>query len=135
MPLIEWDENFSVNIKEIDDQHKKWVKMLNDLYDSMKEGSGRHKLASVLDGLVEYTKVHFSTEEKILKKYGYPFFEGHKKIHDDMIGEVELLELRHKSGETSLSIYVMNFLKNWLADHIMGTDKNYGPYLNSKGIV
>ncbi|HUI31201.1 MAG TPA: bacteriohemerythrin [Candidatus Acidoferrales bacterium] len=119
MALMKWRERFAVNIKEIDEQHRKW----------------RDMLENILGGLVEYTRVHFATEERLIQQSWYPFFEGHKKIHDDMIGEVELLELRHKSGETSLSIYVMNFLKNWLADHIMGTDKNYGPYLNSKGIV
>jgi len=134
MPLITWNDKFSVNIQEVDEQHKVWVKILNNLYDAMKEGRGADKLSETLDRLVEYTKVHFTAEELLLKKNGYPFYEGHKKIHDDMIKEVELLKLRFESGETMLSVDVMEFLKNWLSEHILNTDKNYGPYLNSKGI-
>ena len=134
MPLITWNDELSVNIKEIDEQHKKWISMLNDLHEAMRIGKGSEKLDDIFDGLVEYTKVHFATEEELLRSNGYPFYSGHKKIHDDMINEVELLQLRHKSGEVALSIDVMNFLKNWLSEHIMMTDKNYGPYLNSKGI-
>jgi hemerythrin len=135
MPLIEWDDRFSVNIKEIDEQHKKWIDMLNALYDAMKQGKGREKLSDILEGLVQYTRIHFTTEERILERNGYPFFDGHKKIHDDMVKEVELLKLRFDSGETMLTIDVLQFLKNWLTDHIMRTDKNYGPFLNSKGIA
>lgn len=135
MSLITWNEKFSVHIKEIDDQHKRWVDMLNNLYDAMKEGKGFEKVGETLDGLVEYTKTHFVSEEKLMRINGYPFYEGHKKIHDDMVKEVELLRMRYQSGETMLSIDVMQFLKNWLTDHIMGTDRNFGPYLNSKGVV
>ncbi len=107
----------------------------NNLYDAMKEGKGVEKVSETLDGLVEYTKIHFTTEEGVLSRSGYPFYEGHKKIHEDMVKEVELLRLRHESGERMLSVDVMQFLKNWLSDHILQTDKNFGPFLNSKGIV
>jgi hemerythrin len=134
MPLMIWDEEFSVNIEAIDEQHKKWVDILNELHDAMSKGRGADNLSETLDRLVEYTKVHFKTEERMLEKNGYPFYEGHKKIHDDMIKEVELLRLRLDSGERSMSVDVMQFLKNWLSDHILRTDKNFGPFLNSKGI-
>lgn len=134
MPFITWIDKFSVNVEAIDEQHKKWIDILNNLYDAMKEGKGADKLSETLDSLVEYTKVHFATEEQLLRRNGYPFYEGHKKIHDDMTKEVELLRLRYESGETMLSVDVMQFLKNWLSDHILHTDKNFGQYLNSKGI-
>ena len=134
MALIIWSDKFSVNVKAIDAQHKKLVELLNTVHDAMKEGRGREVIGETLDGLVDYTKVHFATEEKLLGNNDYPFFQGHKKIHDDMIKEVELLRLRYESGETMLSVDVMQFLKNWLTDHIMGTDRNYSHFLNSKGI-
>ncbi len=134
MALVGWSSKYAVNIAEIDRQHQRWFDILNDLHEAMKSGKGKEKLGEIFEGLVEYTKVHFQAEEKLMRQNGYPFYEGHKKIHDDMIKEVELLQLRYKSGEVALSVDVMNFLRNWLSDHIMGTDKNYGPYLNSKGI-
>ena len=134
MALMEWSEKLSVNIKEVDEQHKKWIKLLNDLHDAMKSGKGNEVIGSTLSGLVEYTKVHFATEEKLLQSHSYPAFLAHKKLHTEMVAKVESLESQYKSGKPVLSVEVMQFLKNWLSEHIVGTDKNYGPYLNSKGV-
>jgi len=134
MPLMEWTEKLSVDVKEIDTQHKKWIGLLNDLHEAMKSGKGKEAVGGVLSGLVDYTKVHFATEERLLKSNGYPLFDGHKRIHEDMVKEVENLEKKYKTGQNVLSIDVMQFLKNWLSEHIMGTDKNYSAFLRSKGI-
>ena len=134
MPLIEWNEKLSVNIRAIDEQHKKWINILNELHDAMKAGKGRDAVGNVLDELVEYTKVHFASEEKLMEANGYPLFSGHKKLHEDMVKEVEFLRSEHSSGAAGLTIEVMQFLKNWLNEHIIGTDKNYGPYLYGKGV-
>ncbi len=134
MPLMEWNEKLSVNISAIDAQHKKWIGILNELHDAMKSGKGKEKIGKVLDDLVEYTKVHFAAEEKLMQGNGYPLFAGHKKQHEDMVKEVELLKSKYISGASGLTIEVMQFLRNWLSEHIIGTDKNYGPYLNEKGI-
>ncbi|MCL5267920.1 MAG: bacteriohemerythrin [Bacteroidetes bacterium] len=132
--MIEWNEKFSVNIRAIDDQHKKWISILNELHDAMKSGKGRDVMGNVLNELVDYTKVHFASEEKLMEANGYPLFSGHKMLHEDMIKEVELLRSRYNSGASGLTIEVMQFLSNWLSEHIVGTDKNYGPYLNGKGL-
>ncbi len=135
MALMTWNDSFSVHINEIDAQHKKWIDLLNSLHDAMKAGKGKEKIGEVLTGLVEYTKVHFSKEEGLMRASAYPFYAQHKKVHEDMVKEVESLLARYKSGEGTLTLDVMQFLKNWLSEHIMTTDKNYGPYLNSKGIA
>lgn len=131
---MQWSQRLSVNIKEIDEQHKNWIKLLNDLHEAMKSGKGNEVIGNTLSGLVEYTKVHFAAEEKLMESYNYPDFVSHKRLHTDMAARVEYLETRYKSGQSVLSIDVMQFLKSWLSDHIMGTDKNYGPYLNRKGV-
>jgi hemerythrin len=131
---MKWDQRFSVNIKVIDEQHKKWIGMLNNLHDAMRLGKGRDMVGSVLGELVDYTKVHFSTEERLMEKYGYALYSGHKKLHEDMVREVELLQSKYEAGETTLTIDVMQFLKNWLSEHIIGTDRNYAPFLNGKGV-
>jgi hemerythrin len=134
MALMTWNASYSVNVKLIDEQHKKWIDILNELHDAMKSGKGKDKLGGILAELVEYTKVHFAMEERLMQQSGYPHFEGHQRIHADMAREVETLYSRYRAGEPVLSIDVMQFLKNWLSEHIMTTDKNYSPFLNSKGI-
>lgn len=134
MSLMEWNQKFSVNVKEIDEQHKKWIGILNELHDSMRAGKGSATVGKVLDELVDYTKVHFTTEERLMQANAYPHFAGHKRIHENMVREVEQLREKYRSGSSVLTIEVMQFLKNWLSEHITGTDQSYSPYLNSKGI-
>lgn len=134
MAIFEWKNDYSVGISEIDEQHKALVGFLNDSYEAMKAGKGKDTLDSVLKNLVEYTQIHFATEENLMKKHRFPDYETHKEKHEKMTARV--MELKHQfdSGKISSPIQITNFLKDWLSKHIMVTDKAYGPFLNAKGI-
>lgn len=135
MALIIWKEAYSVNIAEIDNQHKKLIELINNLHDAMITGKAKEEMSKILSGLVDYTLYHFATEEKIFDQYDFPGSKAHKKQHSDLIEQVAALQKKHEDGERVLTIDVMNFLRDWLNDHIMGSDKKgYGPYLNSKGV-
>lgn len=134
MAFFEWKEDYSVGIKKIDEQHKKLVTYLNDLYEAMKSGKGKEALDGILNGLVHYTKDHFTTEESLMKLYDYPEYEAHKQKHDKMAEHVVKLKHKVDSGEISSPRQIADFLKEWLAKHILSTDQQYGPYLNQKGI-
>ncbi|HTP13088.1 MAG TPA: bacteriohemerythrin, partial [Bacteroidota bacterium] len=84
--------------------------------------------------LVAYTKVHFQTEEDFFKKFAYPGYAQHKTQHDKLAQQVLDFQQQYKSGRSMFTIELMNFLKNWLSGHILGTDKNYSEFLNSKGL-
>jgi len=135
MPLMTWNEQMSVGVKVLDEDHKKLVAMINELHEGLKAGHGKDVLGKILDGLVSYTKFHFQREQQLFARTGYPEAEAHKKLHDDLTKQVLDVQAKFKSGAvTCLSLDVMEFLKNWLTNHIQGTDKKYGPHLNSKGI-
>jgi hemerythrin len=130
-----WNEKMSVGVGVIDEDHKKLVSLVNELYEGITAGHGKETLGKVLDGLVSYTKMHFAREEHYFVKTGYPGAAAHKKEHDELTRQVTDLQARYKSGQIStLSLELMTFLKNWLINHIQGTDKKYGPHLNAKGI-
>lgn len=135
MALITWTENFSVQVQSIDDQHKKLIGLVNDLYDAMRAGKARDVLGKVLSELIDYTVYHFGTEEKLFVKYGYPEYKAHKKEHDDLTKQAVALKEKFDNGNMMITIEVMNFLKDWLNNHILGTDKKYGPFLSAKGVV
>ncbi|MBI3644598.1 MAG: bacteriohemerythrin [Acidobacteriales bacterium] len=135
MPLMTWTDKLSVGIKAIDDDHKKLVSMVNELYGGIVAGHGKETLGKVLDELVNYTKFHFAREEGFFAKTGYPAAAAHKKEHDDLTKQVLDVQAKYKSGAlATLSLEVMNFLKNWLVNHIQGSDQKYAPHLNAKGI-
>ena len=135
MPLMMWNDKMSVGVAEIDAEHKTLVSMLNDLYDGVQSGHGKEALGKILDGLIAYTAGHFQHEERLFTQTAYPAAAAHKKEHDDLTKQVLDVQAKYKSGATgTLSLEVMNFLKNWLVTHIQGSDKKYGPHLNGKGI-
>jgi len=133
MAFLYWSDNLSVGVKASDDDHKKLIEMLNSLYEGMKNGQGKEVVGKVLDDLVRYTKFHFAREEEFFAKTGYPAVE-HKKEHAELVKQAETLQSRHKSGEVALSVETLIFLKDWLTNHIQGTDKKYSSHLNANGI-
>jgi hemerythrin len=139
MPLMTWDSKMSVHIREIDAQHKKLVELLNDFHDVMRQGKGKGKgkdlLGQTFNALLDYTKYHFGTEEKLFDQFGYPAATSHKKEHEDLTRQVVDLNLRFLLGDPVIGAEVMNFLKKWLTNHIMGSDSKYGSFLNEKGVV
>lgn len=134
MALVNWSDEYSVHVVEIDDQHKKLVGIVNELHDAMIQGKAKSVLSNVLSELIDYTLYHFSTEEKFFDKYDYPEAAVHIEQHQNLVEQVADLQKKYESGEKVLTIDVMNFLRDWLHDHIIGSDKKFGPFLNSKGV-
>ena len=134
MAFMNWSDNFAVNIKEVDNQHRKLLGLVNQLFDAMSVGKGKDVLGTVLTELINYTVYHFSTEERLFKQYGYPEFEKHKKEHDDLTRQATELKEAFDSGNKLITIDVMNFLRDWLNVHILQEDRKFGPFLNKKGV-
>ena len=134
MALIEWTDSLSVNVAEIDRQHKKLIAMINDLNDAMRQGQGKDVAGKIINGLISYTETHFSTEEKYFDRFGYPEADGHKKEHAAFVQKVSEFNNGFEKGKLGLSIELMRFLSDWIKNHIMIVDKKYGPFFNEKGL-
>lgn len=135
MPLMQWNPKLSVGIAQFDQEHQRLVGMVNDLFDAMQAGKGKDALGRILDGLITYTQTHFAHEEQFMAQHGFPGLAEHKAEHVALAAQVAEVQKKYKAGNTgTLSLEVLNFLKNWLLKHIQGTDKNYGPFLNAKGV-
>jgi len=132
--IMPWKEEYAVGIKQIDEQHKRLVRLLNDLHQAMAEGKGRGVMAGILAQLIDYTKGHFATEERLMQGYSFSGYAGHKSEHDQLTKTVLNFQQDLNSGKAVMSIEVLDFLKNWLRNHILGTDQKYGPFLKSKGL-
>ena len=134
MEIIPWKDDFSVNVQEIDMQHKNLVRMINELFNAMELKKGQEALADIVNRMVKYAGTHFATEERYMLKYDYPGYLEHKAEHDRFVTKAIELQERLNQKSFVVSLEVIRFLKEWLSDHILGTDKKYGPYFNSKGL-
>ena len=134
MGFFPWDDKYSVNIREIDEQHKKLVSLVDELFEALRTGKGTAVLGKILTDLIQYTKTHFATEERYFKQYGYPDFPAHKVEHDLLTKQAVDLKQKFDAGQTAISSQTGNFLKDWLINHIQKTDKKYTAFLNGKGL-
>jgi hemerythrin-like metal-binding protein len=129
MPILTWNSSLMVNYEPIDSQHQRLVALINALHDAMTASKGRDVLASTFDGLIDYTRSHFASEERLMVLRAYPGYISHKKEHDLITRQVIDLRARFEAGEAVITVTVMKFLKEWLSNHILTVDKQLGAYL------
>jgi hemerythrin len=134
MALIEWSERLSVQVAELDDQHKKLIGLINELNDAMKVGKGRTILGKIVNDLAAYAATHCKTEERYFAQYEYPDTFNHRREHVALVKRISGFKDQFENGNEPLTVEVMRFMSDWLKKHIMETDKKYGSFFNEKGL-
>jgi len=130
--IFPWREAYSVGMPEIDEQHKGLIRLINNLQNAMMEGNGKSVVSGILDDLVRYTHSHFTFEEAVLRRGGYSQLAAHCEEHKRLTAQVIELRDKFKAGKVTISMEVMKFLKDWLAEHILSRDKAYAKELAGK---
>lgn len=132
MALMEWNDNFLIGVQEVDRQHRHLVEILNRVHAGMLAGNPPREMMRVMQDLVNYTKYHFDAEERAMRNAGYPGLAEHQEKHRAMVAKVEAFSLEMISGKATVTMRLMVFLKEWLAKHILETDKRFGEYVGKK---
>jgi hemerythrin len=84
--------------------------------------------------MMDYTSYHFATEEKYMALFHYPGFQSHNAEHEEFVRQVAKFQQQFEAGRLGLSIDVLRYLSSWLLNHILGSDKAFGPFFNSHGL-
>jgi hemerythrin len=129
MPLIQWQDSFSVGVASVDADHQVLVGLLNQLYEAREEGQTRDVVGSVVNVLIEYTVNHFQREEKLMELGGYPEIEVHKDLHRKLTAQVLSFQQQFAGGRNAAVDELFEFLKNWLIGHILMVDTRYRPWV------
>jgi hemerythrin-like metal-binding protein len=124
-----WDDTLSVQIQEIDEDHRRLVELFNILNHSVAEGDASNYIEAVMEELICCTAWHFRHEERLMLKYGYEGFEEHKMEHQELIESVRALQQKLLQEGKSVSSEDIEFLERWLTGHILGADIDLGSYL------
>ncbi|MDR2734666.1 MAG: bacteriohemerythrin [Spirochaetota bacterium] len=132
MALLTWDDSLSVKIPEVDEEHKVLVKLINELHTAMKEGRGREGTEHILNELVTYTQTHFTHEEAFLTRNNYPQLAPHKLMHQTFVEKVVAFQKEFTAGKLVLSIQLVQFLSDWIVEHVKKADMQYGKMLAGK---
>jgi len=129
MKDIIWDDTLSVEIDEIDDDHRRLTDLFNLLNHSVEAGDAREYIDALLEELISCTVWHFRHEERLMLKYQYDGFEDHKTEHNELIDAVQELQQKFMSEKRVPSEQDLEFLELWLTRHILSTDMQLGRYL------
>lgn len=134
MTYLIWSKDYSVNVKEIDEQHKKLFGIINTLYQAMLDEKGREIQKTVIDEMINYANTHFKTEEKYMLQFNFAWYHEHKTEHERYTKKA--LELKERSEKVGfvITLEIMNFLKDWWQGHILKIDKNYSTIFNENGL-
>jgi len=137
MEKIQWQNNLSVGVPLIDAQHKQWIAHYNDIVESIASRQNKTQIAKTLGFLIDYTGIHFATEEKHMAGSRYPAFQEHKSKHDGLRATLGNLvkEFEEEGATGQLSEAIDTFLGHWLIRHIQEVDTKFGEYVKEKGIV
>ncbi|MGL1892560.1 MAG: bacteriohemerythrin [Spirochaetaceae bacterium] len=133
--LVTFSPELSVGVKTFDDHHIVLFDIINKLADAMSSGESNNIIIEILKELIDYTDWHFHAEEVTFDRYNYPDKVAHKNVHTAMLKTANGLLNDAQSGKKVLSNEVLDFLQDWIFDHIMGIDKKYESFLRDKEII
>ncbi|MBV7276125.1 bacteriohemerythrin [Clostridium thailandense] len=132
--MFDWKKEYSINIKIVDDEHRKLFEIGQSIYDlaiNKNYVDYYDRILDLIDELKEYTVYHFSDEERVMRLYDYPDFDNHKKIHEEFVGKIENVNLNTVDDDQQKSILrLMDFVYVWIDEHILGQDLKIKDYFN-----
>ena len=131
IPIL-WNHSFSVQIPEIDEQHRKLLDIFNKLNQAIIEGHEKEILMEILQELEDYTRYHFEFEESFIAANNLPGLEPHRTLHRRLIEELKDYREKFYRQRWGLSRSLNSFLRSWFLNHILTHDKKYALALHKK---
>jgi hemerythrin len=129
MKDIVWSSILSVGVAEIDDDHRLLIALFNELNRAVAAGESAAYLAATLEELINCTVWHFSHEERLMLKHGFPGIEPHKAAHRELIDAARELQARVTQAGHVVTEDEIRYLDRWLTEHILTVDQGLGAFL------
>jgi hemerythrin len=129
-----WCETFSINVSQMDEQHKRLIYIANRAMEHLYNYATLPETAKAFDALIEYTVYHFDEEEKLLELYHYPQLENQHKSHELLVKQVVEYKEQILKGYVPNKAEFLDFIQGWIVRHVLDDDRQYGAFLNTKGV-
>ncbi len=118
--VIEWRQGFRVNIHEVDDEHEELFRLIKAL--------NLDTVEQTVNELLNYVVVHFSNEQALMEKSGYPALEQHIRLHEDFASRVADFLGNGDDWNEERVQELRRFLNKWLVGHILTHDLRFGKW-------
>lgn len=133
MSGIQWSNELSVGVKEIDDQHKELISIANSLIMAVENQAGRPVVEKVITQLRAYTVSHFTAEAKLMQATHFPQLAEHEAEHMKLKKDVQKFQQELYKGKGPTANEVLRFIKGWLLNHILKYDREFARYHKKQG--
>jgi hemerythrin len=129
-----WNDTCDIHVAEFDRHHQHLFEIANTIAQNLQNGSEGESLTNAFNSLVDYTRYHFTAEEKLMALYDYPGIDVHTRKHGDLIVQVVEYMDQVLRGAVPDKASFMSFMERWLVRHLLDEDRKYGAFLNEKGV-
>ena len=126
-----WQNLARAGRASMDTEHQMELALLAALEHSVREGNAA-LAREVLGQLIEYTNVHFMSEQLVMRLAGYPQYEAHVHEHDDLMARARTLRQHVESGEAELSLRFLESTRAWLLQHMESKDESFARWLDDQ---
>ena len=134
--LVSWNSKMETGIDEIDKQHKRLFEIADKLYEAKNGDPERLNIgiAAAAEELLDYAKIHFDTEEGMMERAGFEGYAEHKTIHRAFQEKAQAYQTRinERTDDVFLAMEIMNFMIDWIIDHISLKDQEYVPFIGKQ---
>jgi len=122
--LLKWDDSFLIGIEELDYEHRVLIDDINRLHEELARHDEKPEIEKCLGDIFARMQAHFALEEHVMKENEYGHFDEHKSEHDALLDRYTEYMIRFLNDtDVSSSSTIEEFLKHWVIDHILLSDK------------
>ena len=134
---VTWSNTYSVGIKLLDDQHKGLLDFVNDLFNHATGNADEEHayFQDVIQQATQYISEHFVTEEECMLATNFPGYSEHKNAHDSFKFAVVRSVNEYNAGKILTLNNFADFLKDWIASHVVEMDKQYVLYFKKTAAI
>ena len=133
MPFFEWSDKYLVHIEPIDADHKNLFALANRIHAHITQGAGNAAIQQALGQLITYVQQHFEREERMMEQAGYPDLAEHRKTHRMLENIVSSMQRVQMSDPEAIDPdKLLEFLRDWLQNHIIKSDLQYKPWVEKR---
>lgn len=130
---MQWKDEYSVGVAEIDDQHKGFIDLLAVIDAAITNRESWSDVFFKLEQLREHARFHFAVEESLMRMHGYPTLAEHVEMHKHFLAKLDQLQMTTLSRQVTMA--TINYLRNWYTEHMQGADVAYVRFITDNGKV
>lgn len=122
MQLIEWKDEYSVGIPDVDAEHRDLIELINTLHESMQARDGRPDVMEFLGEVYARIASHFALEELIMRRHEYDEYREHKRGHEQLLEEIRDIMDEYEDGKLLNEADLARRLDRWFSEHFRTRD-------------